>query len=172
MKCCPSCGISDFVQSAQLLLFRSWQLWRACLLLMQYSINHLSACNSLGSHTFNYFPGLQNKVVFLLVPSDSCLSHFHFPHPSGSQINMPTLKIQSNPRAICKATAELCLSEIKGVIYSFLKCFFCCCWNIHLIIFSIALSSLLSHSLNSEVEDFFFNSYKIIQHYYSFPHTH
>lgn len=92
------------------------------------------------------------------------------PPPRFTNKNMPTLKIQSNPGAIRKATAELCLSEIKGVISVFFKMFFCCCWNIHLSFFSITLSSPLSRSLNSEVKYVFF-SYQITQRYYSFPHT-
>lgn len=134
------------------------QLWCAFPLL-RHTSNQSSVClqfiwvtphSSLSQH-------LSTKLIFLWCNKTCiCLFHFHYPCPSGSQIIVcQPLKIQSNPRAMCKSAAELLFirnqrsnSEFSGM-FLLLKIS-------SLSFFPITLSSLLSLLLHSEVKDWFF----------------
>lgn len=160
MKCCPCYAISDFVKPTRLLLFWLWHLCHAFFLDWAiHPINQLPVCDLFGSHHIKIFPNTGVHRWFSCGAIRlQCLFHFHYPHPLRSQIIIcQPLKIQSNPRAMCKSAAVLCLSEIKGFSGMFLLL------KISILsFFPITLSSLLSLLLHSEVKDVLFFFAKLL----------
>lgn len=106
--------------------FHSWQLWHAISLLIQMSNQSSAHLLFILITPHSNFPNTRVKGRFFhLLPQQD--AHVYYisnktpPPPHLLQIIMcQVFNIQSIPRTTCRVTAELCLSGIKQVFYSFL----------------------------------------------------